>query len=97
MADEIPDALGDNGRAESVLSVLANLQREELELELRRTATDAGEQDTFAVRLGEPVTFKQEKRRLNQAARRIAQDHRDIMPRVRKEIERRREAEKEPG
>jgi hypothetical protein len=89
----VPNALGNLPRAEAVISALANLQREELELDLRKTATSAKETDTFAVRGDNEVTFKEERQRLARAQRTVMDENRDILPRVRKEIERRAAAE----
>lgn len=91
----VPNALGDQQRAEAVLSAIQNLQRERLELGLRMIAMGAKDLDTAVVRDGDDITYRAEKKRLEEAAAAIAADQADVIPLVKAEIERRRGAAEE--
>lgn len=88
----VPNALGEQQRAETVLSAIQNLQRESLELGLRMIAMGAKDLDTAVIRDGNEITYRAEKKRLEEAVAAIVADQADVIPLVNAEIERREAA-----
>lgn len=93
----VPNALSDQQRAETVLATIANLQRESLELGLRRITVGATDLSTAVVRDGEEVTYRAELKRLEEAVAAIVADQADVIPLVNAEIERRAVAAEVPN